>query len=81
MITETDDVARALETAAKRWPEDRERPAKLLRRLVQAGSDGIRDESAQATSARLRAIKETDGALTGAYEPDYLQRIREDWPD
>ncbi len=31
--------------------------------------------------ARRRiAIRETSGALTGSYEPGYLDRLRDDWP-
>jgi hypothetical protein len=26
------------------------------------------------------AVKETAGALTGAYDPGYLRGLREDWP-
>lgn len=28
---------------------------------------------------RLRAIEETAGTLTGAFEPAYLDRLREEW--
>lgn len=29
--------------------------------------------------ARLRAIEETAGAFTGVYEPDSLERLRNEW--
>jgi AbrB family looped-hinge helix DNA binding protein len=29
--------------------------------------------------ARLRAIEETAGSLTGVYEPGYLDRLRDEW--
>lgn len=30
-------------------------------------------------AARLRAIDETAGSLTGVYEPGYLDRLRDEW--
>lgn len=30
-------------------------------------------------AARLRAIEETAGSLTGVYEPGYLDRLRDEW--
>ena len=39
--------------------------------------DRERDEGA---ARRREAIQRTSGALTGAYEPDYLERLRHDWP-
>lgn len=34
---------------------------------------------AQDRADRLRAIEETAGSLTGAYEPGYLDRLRDEW--
>lgn len=31
------------------------------------------------TAARIRAIEETAGSLTGVYEPGYLDRLRDEW--
>ena len=41
MITETDEVARALDDAEKRWPDERDARAKLLLRLVKEGHQAI----------------------------------------
>ncbi len=80
MITETDDVAQALRDAARRWPEDRERPAKLLLDLVREGHRAIVAETDRGTAERRAAIERTGGALTGVYPADYLERLRDDWP-
>ena len=78
-ITQTDEVTQALEDAARRWPEDRERPAKLLLSLLREGRRAIAAEDEQVTSDRREAITHTSGALTGAYPRGYLGRLRRDW--
>jgi hypothetical protein len=77
-ITETDDVAAALDVAAARWPEVRSR-RELLLRLVEHGREVIDRDHDEATARRRDAIRRTSGALTGAYEPGYLERLRDDW--
>jgi hypothetical protein len=80
LITETDQVAQALDDAARRWPEDRESRAKLLVHLVEEGHRALLDQVDDRRRARLAAIKRTSGALSGVYDADYLERLREDWP-
>jgi hypothetical protein len=80
-ITQTDEVTRALDDAARRWPEDRARPAKLLLSLVREGQRAIAVEDERATAERRDAIARTGGALTGAYPRGHLGRLRRDWPE
>lgn len=80
-ITETPAVEAALAAAAQRWPEDRDRPGRLLLRLIEAGQEHIAPESAQRVEARRAAIRHQAGALTGAYGPGYLDELREDWDE
>lgn len=80
VITETDEVGRALDDAAKRWPEDRHSRSKLLLRLVAAGHRVVVGQDEERLAARREAVTRTSGALTGLYGQDYLQRLREDWP-
>jgi hypothetical protein len=79
-ITETDEVAAALAEAARRWPEDRERPTKLLLDLVHAGHHAIATTAAHDAEDRRAAIERTGGTLTGSYPAGYLERLRGDWP-
>ncbi|CAN5843006.1 hypothetical protein BH18ACT7_BH18ACT7_21760 [soil metagenome] len=79
LVTETDRVARALDDAASRWPEDKGRRGKLLH-LVEYGHKALLDEADRNRQERRAAIRRTSGALTGTYEPDYLERLRDDWP-
>jgi hypothetical protein len=77
LLTETDEVARALDDAARRWPEDSGSRARLLLRLVREGHRALLDDTAR----RVEAIRSTTGALTGVYPVGYLDRLREDWPE
>ena len=78
-ITETGDVAEAIDLAAERWPETASR-RELLLRLVEQGRSVIERERDEQAEHRRDAIRRTSGALTGVYEPEYLERLRDDWP-
>lgn len=80
-ITETDAVARALDAAADRWPEDAGARGRLLMRLVEEGHAAINDAREQEIERRRRAVRETAGILTGVYRDHEVQRLREEWPD
>jgi hypothetical protein len=45
LITETDQVAKALDDAARRWPEDRHSRARLLLHLVEEGHRALVGEA------------------------------------
>lgn len=79
-ITESDEVARALGDASKRWPEAADRPGALLLRLLAEGHRAIENDRQSQVVRRQEAVKSTSGALTGSYAPDYLEDLREDWP-
>jgi hypothetical protein len=74
MITETDDVSKALAAAAVRWPDLS--ATELLRRLVAEGYAALEASAA----ARRAAVEETSGIATGLYEPGYLEALRDEWP-
>jgi hypothetical protein len=74
-LTDTGELSRQLDEAQQRWPEVRNRK-ELLLKLAAAGQEAIEREAGE----RERAVAETAGALSGAYEPGELKRLREDWP-
>jgi hypothetical protein len=79
-VTETDDVAQALDDAAQRWPEDRDARARLLLRLVREGHTAIRASLETESGERRQALERTAGVLTGVYDDGYLKQLRDDWP-
>lgn len=75
MLTDTGELSDLLNAAERRWPEVSDRKALLLR-LAAAGAEAIASEAEK----RREEIDATAGALTGAYEPGELERLRQDWP-
>ena len=74
-LTDTGELSELLDAAQQRWPDVTDRKA-LLMRLAIAGGEAIAGVAAN----RRAAVMETAGALSGVYEPDELERLREDWP-
>ena len=77
-VTETDDLADALDAAASRWP-GLSRP-QLLVRLALEGHQAAQRAHDERRRRRLAAVRQHSGILTGACGPDYLQQLREEWP-
>lgn len=78
LVTETDDLASALDAATQRWPA-LSRP-QLLVRLALEGHQAAQQAHDERRRRRLALLKEHSGLLTGAYGPDYLAQLRKDWP-
>lgn len=81
VITESDELAAALDHAARRWPEDAGSRARLLLRLVEEGHRAVVDRDEQDRRRRLEALADTSGALTGCYPSGYIEELRKDWPE
>jgi hypothetical protein len=80
-ITETDDVADALEFARRTWPNLADKPGALLRQLILVGRNTLAHDLAGADDIRRQQIEATSGALAGVFGTDYLRELREDWPE
>jgi hypothetical protein len=78
-VTETDEVARALDLAARHWPG--ESRGRLLVRLVEQGAEALGHHDAARRGERERAIREFSGAFSDCYPPGYLDELRGDWPE
>lgn len=77
-VTETDDLAAALDAAAQRWPGV-SRP-QLLVRLALEGHRTAQQAQEERRRRRLAAVRRHSGVLTGAYGPDYLHKLHQEWP-
>ena len=77
-VTETPEVARALDLAAKRWPG--EPRSKLLLRLVNVAGVALDQQDQQDADAHRAAVMASSGRYADAFGPGYLAELREDWP-
>lgn len=77
-VTETDELASALDDAARRWPTLSR--SQLLARLAIEGHHAVHQAGEERRQRRLAAIRRNSGMLTGAYGPGYLQALRQEWP-
>lgn len=76
-LTETDELARALDLAARRWPEERGRRTRLLMRVVR---DWTREHDDDREEHRA-ALRRTSGSMTGVFPEGYLDDLRDEWPE
>jgi hypothetical protein len=80
MITETDEIAAAIDAAAVRWPEIAKERAELIRRLVQTGLSDLKAQEAERVAAKREAIREAAGSMTGLWPAGWLEELRSEWP-
>ncbi|MDR1635580.1 MAG: hypothetical protein LBS27_11840 [Bifidobacteriaceae bacterium] len=80
-VTETPDVAAALDVAADLWPEQADRRGLLARRLILAGAEALEPEREAKMAARRRLVDEIAGCFTGVYGPDEAARLKDEWPE
>lgn len=82
-MTETPEITRALEVARVTWPDLRS--SERVRQLLIRGAHSIEEEQLmrRGNEARRReaALEAFAGSLTDVYEADYLEQLREDWPE
>lgn len=80
-LTETPELARALDAAGEVWPELRDDRGALLRKLVEAGHESVVHMAAERVAARRLAIRRAAGAVTGSYPQDAAEQLKAEWPE
>ena len=81
MITETDEIAAAIDAAAVRWPELAGERAELLRRLIAENGRALMLEAGDATARKRLAIQVAAGSMTGVWPEGWLEELRSEWPE
>ncbi|OUV18257.1 MAG: hypothetical protein CBC58_01130 [Cellulomonadaceae bacterium TMED98] len=80
MVTESDQLARALDDAAELWPELGGQRGKLLQRVVEAGMQAVHTEHTARQNAREHAVLSAAGSLSGVWPGDWHEQVRSEWP-
>lgn len=75
-VTETDELAAALEAAERRWP-GKSRSA-LIAALAEEGAKALEREEADQLAVRRRLVEANAGGFE--FGEGYLEDLREDWP-
>lgn len=79
-ITETDDVALALDAATTLWPELRADRASLLRRLIAVGAAQVEASAVETVTRRRRALDALAGIVDGG-GAGLRSGLRDEWPE
>ena len=81
MITETQELERALDIAAGLWPEEAKNRADLLRHVLALGIQQIDDVANNRRLQREEAIRLGAGKLAGMWPRDEARQRVEEWPE
>jgi hypothetical protein len=79
-ITHTPPIQHALDIAQREWPEDGQQPGMLLSRLAIKAADDLETAQQQRRAVRRARLLTAAGRFTGAYPADYLDELRQGWP-
>lgn len=77
-ITETEEVARALDAAELRWPGE-PRPRLIVRLLLENGR-AVESVNAVEAARRRAAIDAIGDRFRGLYPPGHREDLKNEWP-
>ena len=80
MITETEELTRALDAAAALWPADKNKRAELLRHIIDQGVDVVESLADKKAEKRRAAIHVVAGSMNGIWPANWREELREEWP-
>ena len=75
LLTETDELAQAIDAAAALYPGQSR--ADVLRLLVQLGAETIAEQQGR----HRDTVRNRAGRFPGLYPASHLDDLREDWPE
>lgn len=79
MITETDQLAEAIDVAAKIWPEYANERGVLIKKLLEAGITVTTQAAAKQRANRLAAINKVAGRLDTVWPENWRDELHNDW--
>jgi len=77
-VSVTPELDRALDAAGGAWPQDAR--SQLVTNLALLGAATLQSQQAAARRRRREHLESVMGSFHGVYPPDYLERLRADWP-
>ena len=77
LVTETDELAAALDDAARLWPELSR--ARLLARLATEGQRALHDGAA--SERRVAGVRQSAGSVAAVWPLNARERLRREWPE
>ena len=80
MITESDRLAEALDSAGALWPEIEGDRGALLRRIIEAGVEAIQEETKRREDQRQDLVAAVAGTMTGIWPVGWRDELRDEWP-
>lgn len=79
-VTETPQIAGAIDNAARLWPDAAENRALLVKRLVIIGGKALEHNEEERERVRAEEIRKGLGAASGVFPPNARQRLAdEEW--
>lgn len=81
MITETDDLAEAIDIAARRWPHARNERADLLRLIIKTGIDSLEAEVNHVDELKRKAISNLAGSYSDTWPDGWREELANEWPE
>lgn len=81
MITETENVAQALEVAAEAWPEHRGDKGALLKMLLATGKESLESKKQLQRIMRIQAIQEAANKFEGVWPSNWREEVQGEWPE
>ena len=80
LITESDRIAEALESAATLWPDLGADRGLLLRKILETGADAIDQQVMARNENRRLAVAKSAGSLAGVWTANWRDELRDEWP-
>lgn len=81
MITESEELAAALDQASVKWPDVSSQRTELLRKLIALGVQSLNQDLDEKAQARLTAVNQVAGSMTNSFPSNWRERQLADWSD